>query len=299
MPPDGVPLPEPLRRSRRSLLADGTLLLASGLAGRALAAQAGGVTFGLLTDIHYADKDPAGTRHYRESLPKLEAAAEALRRAEPDFVVELGDLVDAADAPATELRWLATIDRAFSRASADRHYVLGNHCVDTLTKEEFLGAVGRETSHYSFDRGGIHFVVLDACFRSDGVPYGRHNSVWTDANIPPGELEWLTADLAAAPSPTIVLAHQRLDVASDHGVRGAERVRKILEDSGNVVAVFQGHSHANALTTIAGIHYLTLVAMVEGSGAESSGWALVHVAPDASLRVEGFARQESHDWPAP
>lgn len=297
MPPAGAPPPEPRRHCRRTFLADGTLLLASGLAGRALAAPAGGVTFGLVTDIHYADKPPAGTRHYRESLPKLEAAAESLRGAAPTFVVELGDLVDAADSPATELGWLATIDRAFAAASPDRHYVLGNHCVDTLTKEEFLGRVGKEESFHSFDRGGFHFVVLDACFRADHEPYGRRNSVWTDANIPPAELEWLAADLAAATVPTVVFAHQRLDGTGDHFVRGAGEVRKVLEASGRVLAVFQGHSHQNALSTIGGIHYCTLVAMVEGSGAESSGWALVHVSPDASIRVEGLARQESHDWP--
>ena len=38
-----------------------------------------------------------------------------------------------------------------------------------------------------FDRGGFHFVVLDACFRSDGVPYGRKNFKWTDTKIPPAE----------------------------------------------------------------------------------------------------------------
>ena len=32
-----------------------------------------------------------------------------------------------------------TCNREFSAISKDRHYVLGNHCVDTLTKDEFLG----------------------------------------------------------------------------------------------------------------------------------------------------------------
>ncbi len=289
----------PGRRARRAFLADGTLLLSAGLARGAALTPAAGLSFGLVTDVHYADKDPAGTRHYRESLPKLEEAAERIRAAAPAFVVELGDMVDAADTVDTELDWLRTIDRVFATACPDRHYVLGNHCVDTLTKAEFLGAVGQASSSFSFDRGGIHFVVLDACFRADGIPYGRRNSVWTDANVPPEQLEWLAADLAAADGPTIVFAHQRLDVATDHGVRGAPRVRRVLEDSRRVLAVFQGHSHANDLTTIGDIHYCTLVAMVEGSGAASSGWTLAHVTPDGTLRVEGFRRQASHDWPAP
>jgi len=104
-------------------------------------------------------------------------------------------LIDAADSVEAEQRYLTTIDREFSAINSDRHYVLGNHCVDTLKKEEFLGWVGQEKSYYSFDRSGVHFVVLDACFRSDGKPYGRKNSVWTDANIPAAEIDWLEADL--------------------------------------------------------------------------------------------------------
>ncbi|MCF7963695.1 MAG: hypothetical protein K9M08_23390, partial [Pirellula sp.] len=49
------------------------------------------------------------------------------------------------------------------------------------------------SSVHSFDRGDFHFVVLDACFRNDGEPYGRKNSKWNDANIPAAELEWLQA----------------------------------------------------------------------------------------------------------
>jgi hypothetical protein len=45
--------------------------------------------------------------------------------------------------------------------------VLGNHCVYTLTKQEFLDAVEQPQSYHSFDAGPFHFVVLDACFTSD------------------------------------------------------------------------------------------------------------------------------------
>ena len=106
------------------------------------------------------------------------------------FVVELGDLIDAADTVETEQHYLKTINREFAAISKDRHYVLGNHCVDTLTKADFLGGVEQEKSYYSLDRGDFHFIVLDSCFRSDGEPYGRKNSKWNDANLPAAEVEW-------------------------------------------------------------------------------------------------------------
>jgi alkaline phosphatase len=248
------------------------------------------------TDLHHSDKPPAGTRHYRETLGKLEEAAKQFDQDKPTFVVELGDLIDAADSVETEQRYLKTINREFSAVCKDRHYVLGNHCVDTLKKEEFLGGVEQEKSYYSFDRGGFHFVVLDSCFRSDGEPYGRNNSKWNDANIPVAELEWLNADLRATEKQVIVFAHQRLDVSNSHGVKNNADVRKILETSGKVLAAFQGHSHKNDLKEIGGIHYCTLVAMVEGSGAENSGYSTMYVEPDGTIRITGFRKQNKYLW---
>jgi alkaline phosphatase len=95
------------------------------------------------------------------------------------------------------------------------------------------------SSVHSFDRGDFHFVVLDACFRNDGEPYGRKNSKWNDANIPAAELEWLQADLRSTDRKTVVFAHQRLDVSNDHGVKNCPEVRGVLQDSRKVLAVLQ------------------------------------------------------------
>lgn len=142
------------------------------------------VRIGMVTDLHYADKPPAGSRHYRETLNKIAEADGQFQKDKPDFVVELGDLIDAADSVEVEKKYLATINKEFVALPGDKHYVLGNHCVTTLTKEEFLEGVGQKKPHYSIDSGGFHFVVLDACFRNDGAVYGRDNFKWNDANIP-------------------------------------------------------------------------------------------------------------------
>lgn len=291
------------QQSRRSFLSNGTLVIATAaglglLKSNATARSSPSISLriGLITDLHHADKPAAGSRFYRETIPKLNAAAEEFNRTGLDFIVELGDLIDAADTVETELNYLRTINREFSKLSSDRHYVLGNHCVDTLTKTEFLQEVGQKESYYSFDRAGFHFIVLDSCFRNDSVPYGRKNSKWNDANIPPAELEWLREDLKSTKLPTVVFAHQRLDVTTDHGVKNCVEVRRILKDSGRVLAVFQGHSHQNDLKDIDGIHYCTLVAMVEGSGLENSGASVLALHDNGNIHVTGFRMQKSYSW---
>ena len=259
------------------------------------------VRLGVLTDCHYADKTPAGSRHYRDSLTKVRQAVARFNAAEASLAIELGDFVDAAPEVDTEVEYLKTIDAEYAKFHGDRHYVLGNHCVFTLTKEEFIYNSAALAAHYSFDRGDFHFVVLDACYRADGVSYGRRNFDWKDTNLPAAELDWLRADLAAAGKPTVVFVHQRLDLDpvgenAAYAVKNAPAVRGVLEASGKVLAVFQGHSHENLYRHIGGIHYCVMRAVVEGPGAENNGYALVDLFDDGSIRIDGFRKQAGYQW---
>lgn len=286
--------------TRRAILQHGSLCLAGLGAGQLLAAGDDAkplLRVGLMTDLHYADKEPTRTRFYREALAKLGEAVAVMNTEKPALVVELGDFIDQADSVELEMEWLKTMEAAYAQLSMPRHYVLGNHCVGTLTKEEFAAHTMAAGGHERFESGGVTFLSLDSCYRSDGTPYSRKNFDWKDANVPAAELSWLESELTKASGPVIVLAHQRLDMDKAHSVQNAAAVRALLERSGKVQAVFQGHSHKNEHQQIRGIHYVTLVAMVEGTDEESSGYAMLEVYPDSSLRVKGFRRQLDRELP--
>lgn len=282
--------------TRRAFLQNSTLCLAgfSGLQAADSEAKAL-LKVGLMTDLHYADKPPTKTRFYREALAKLDEAVEVMNREKTALVVELGDFIDQADSVEKEIEWLQTMESHFAKLSMPRHYVLGNHCVGTLTKQEFAANTKACGGHEVFEAGGVTFLILDACFRSDGTPYSRKNFDWKDANIPASQLSWLESELNKASGPVIVFAHQRLDADKAHAVQNAAAVRSLLEKSGKVLAVFQGHSHKNDYQQIACIHYTTLVAMVEGSGIENNGYTILDVLADGSLRLHGYRKQMNRD----
>jgi len=291
--------------SRRVFLSQSTLFLAGagGLSTGAFALSANELLeeepvlrIALLTDVHHADQAERGNRYYRESLDKLTVAADEWGKTPIDFAVELGDYIDSAGNADTDKKALRTISAAYAKIGKRQHYVLGNHCVDTLTKEEFLGTVGQEKSYYSFDSKNWHFILLDACFRQDGVPYGRHNAGWTDTKIPDAELEWLRADLEATKLPSIIFLHQRLDLANQHdySVKNADQVRSILEHSKKVRLVLQGHDHKGDFKEIGGIPYCTLSAMVEGTGRSNNSFARLDIMKNMNLRLHGFFKQESY-----
>jgi alpha-L-fucosidase len=258
--------------------------------------------FGVITDLHYADRGPIGGRHYRESTGKLAEFVAAMNDARVDFVIELGDFKDQDIEPTPERTrgFLSAIEAVFARFQGPRYHVLGNHDEDSISKPEFLArapntGMPAEKTYYSFDKKDFHFVVLDANFKADGVAYERGRYAWADANLPPPELGWLKADLAAAGPSAVVFIHQQLDGSGDYYVKNAAAVRAVLESSGRVRAVFQGHRHEGAFSTRNGIPYYTLKAACEGEPPEGNSYALVEATAETGIRIKGFGKADSMD----
>jgi len=256
-----------------------------------------GFRFGMVTDPHYADCDPRGTRFYGESRDKLRECVELMNREQVEFLIELGDFKDQDEPPleADTLRYLGEIEAEFQRFDGPTYHVLGNHDMDSISKPQFLAAidntgVGDDASFYSFDRGGLHFIVLDACFRADGNPYDHGDFDYRDTHLPPEQLDWLAQDLAAHDSsPSVLFCHQRLDGEGNVFVNNADELRMLLRRRGNVVAAFHGHDHAGGHSEIDGVHYYTLRAVVEGSGPDNSSYAIVDVGGEG-IAVTGYRR---------
>ena len=287
---------KPLRDvPRRLFLAAGAATLgASALGVAALGedkAPAEGISIGIFTDSHYADRERAGSRFYRDSAAKLAAFVTTMREAKPDFAIVLGDFVDKGKTLEDETAYLKRIEGVYRTLEGQRHHVIGNHDVATFTKDQFVAGTGMPAPHYSFDSGPFHGIVLDANYRKDFSPYKAGNFHWTQTYIPPDEQKWLAADLAKTKGKAIVFVHQCLDDEKGaHGVKNAPDVRRILERSGKVLAVFQGHNHRGAYRRLNGIPYFTMRAMVEGPGLANNAYALAHVSA-AGIAIRGFVKQ--------
>jgi predicted phosphodiesterase len=260
------------------------------------------VSFGIVTDAHYADNAPRGTRHYRESVVKMTECVNFMNDKKVDFLVELGDFKDQGN-PVSEketLIYLEAIEQVFRQFRGPRYHVLGNHDVDSISKEQFLTCVENTgisnlSKFYSFESNELHFVVLDANYMADGSDYDHGNFNWTDTNISQKELSWFKTDLAASSKPVIVFVHQQLDGKESHSVKNADEVRQIMQESKKVIAVFQGHNHAGHYSYIEDIHYYTLKAMVEGTGDNNNSYAIVEVHDNQNIVLTGYRSAMSRD----
>jgi len=234
--------------------------------------------FALITDVHF------GPRAYHEGkLRKLtEHAGELTQRfvermntvEKPELVVNLGDVIED-ESRARDLEQYGEFVRILSGLDARVAHVAGNHDQINLTPDDLRALWGHTGElYYSFDFGGLHFLVL----RTDEV---KNVAV----RLPQEQIEFARSDLSATSLPTIVLMHhpaseQRLEgnlwfEARPHLCRVAERgaLRRVLEASGKVLAVFNGHVHWNHLDCIAGIPYVTVQSLIENLDDDAPGRA--------------------------
>jgi len=257
------------------------------------------VTFGMVTDLHYADIPDNGARVYRQSLVKLHECVDTMNKYKVDFLIELGDFKDMSQPPdeSLTLGYLQQVENVFSTFKGKRYHVLGNHDVDCISKAQFQSVthnsgISSEKSYYSFNAGGFHFVVLDANYDSTGMDFDHGHFEWGDPNAPQKELVWLKEDLNKSKDPVIVFIHQLLDGTRPYQVKNAQQVRATLENSGKVKCVFQGHYHEGNFSEINGIHYYTLRSLIEGQKPEGNSYAIV-MATANSIKIKGFRKAES------
>ncbi len=293
-----------MRRRFLSIAVAATVLLVAGC----LAVGSDPVRIGIIADTHAHDTDsPPEEKVMTNYAERLTSFVDAMNDWPADAIIELGDLINGAfvmgAAPGDTTRIAGLLDDAVSLLSTfdgPIHYVLGNHDLYNLSKAEFLAAVERDDTYYSFDLSGFHFVILDAEYNHPGEDDYDHVFMRVKCRIPRHELDWLTEDLAGTDLPTIVCVHQPFDSESDATAGGPPvvnnaEVRQLLGASGAVVAVFQGHDHENRYTRIDGIHYVTFAAMVDHTDPTPPAWAEVTLDPSSrTIVIDGVGGQS--DW---
>ncbi|MDG2125983.1 MAG: metallophosphoesterase, partial [Verrucomicrobiales bacterium] len=201
------------------------------------AEESGVLKFGVITDVHQDIMHDAEER--------LGVFAQAMKEAEVDFVVQLGDFCVPKEGNRKFLEIWDSI-------AVPRYHVLGNHDTDGgYKREETVKWWGMPARYYSFDQGGMHFVVLDGNDRPEGHTSGYPRFIADD------QIKWLEEDLKATGLRTVVFVHQSLEREEEGGVQNGAAVRGVLEaaGAGKVVACFSGHHHRDYVREISGIAY--------------------------------------------
>ena len=225
---------------------------------------------GLFSDSHYCRAEiRCKTRRPSLSLDKIREAMTAFREAEVDLCLCLGDIVDKGSTPNEPLACLREAMEVIRASELPFRILAGNHDTAVFPAKIFEQETRCQTPPYVMDTDTHRLIFLDANYSSDLIRYDATGSgvdEWKDTNLPPEQLDFLQKSLDGAQTPCIVLLHQNLEAEAqiDHRVNNAATAQRIMESSGKVSLVIQGHYHPGADRTETGIRYLTLPAMCEG-----------------------------------
>lgn len=230
----------------------------------------------LISDVHLGPQ-----ASHQGKLRKLTHLSEELvstfvrkmrEEVNPDLIVNLGDVLEDESAEKDRQRY-AHFVAMLRECGRPVLHVAGNHDTINLSPAELSALWGDEREvTYSRDVSGIHFAVLRTI---------EHRGQRIE--LPREQIDWLARDLAATSLPSIVLMHHpasemRLDgnrwfEKRPHLCRVVERraLREVIEQSGKVLAVFNGHVHWNHLDVIRGIPYITLQSLIENLDEDAPG----------------------------
>ena len=206
----------------------------------------------ILPDIQTENAYEMG-RFHAESVPDVAATARA-QGDRPVFGLSAGDILF------DDLSMYPDYVEGVSRTAIPFFQVVGNHDLDfdgasdEATTRTFSGHFGPR--YYSFDRGAVHYVVLDDVFwhGTSYIGYLDHD-----------QLHWLTQDLARveAGRPVIVVTHipvlgsryardGEASPAASVSITNREALYRLLEPfDAHIVA---GHTHENDHLFTRGVH---------------------------------------------
>lgn len=250
------------------------------------------LTIGVITDIHAGfDSDYIKGSVAFECLDK---ALEELMKRNPALLVEMGDRTND---DSLEIRRgnVAELGKRFKSLSIPIHHLLGNH--DDLLPEEQEQLLNTKLSNHSVVIEGWQLVFL---YTFNGTGKG---------GLSEADLNWLEQTLVSNTLPTIVFTHQPLDGIPTKGnvlfdaiphyltPTGHEKARAIMEASGKVLLVVNGHTHWNHLERVNGISYMHLTAitpLVRSKEMTTAYGVLVLDGKEVTLKVYGREPAEFH-----
>lgn len=266
------------------------------------------LSFGLITDVQYADADPEGERHYRESPAKLQAAVKWLAGKNLPFTLHLGDFIDR------EFASYATVLPLLEPLGHPVRHLAGNHdySVKPDEKEKVGQMLGMTKDHHSFEAAGLRFVMLDTNDVSvykdapDSPPNlaakamlaklkaeNRNCAQPWNGGLSVGQLEWLEKELAAADTAgqrVILCGHHPLLPAAGDQLWNGEDVLAVIDRHPCVAAYFNGHHHPGDEVMRNGVPYITFKSILQEPGVNA--FSAIHWYADR-FEIEGNGREKS------
>jgi len=225
---------------------------------------------GLFSDVHYCSEEAmCGTRMCSLSYDKLCKAYEEFEKQKVDLIICLGDLCDVGTISGKDdsINCMIKIVSKMKSSTIPFIFVPGNHDSLAMERTDLEKLVGGTLAPIIYETEQYNFICLDANYSSDMKHFSPKGFDWIDSNLPKEQITFLQNALNESKKECIIAIHENIDSKSHEyfRVNNADRIREIIEKSGKVKLVLQGHKHIFEENTENGIDYISVVGMCEGN----------------------------------
>jgi len=263
-------------------------------------------SFGIIADVQYCECEPFNTRFYFNSMGKLAEALDEIAHHSPDFILNLGDLIDrdfVSFDPVVEM---------IEYTGIKTYHCLGNHdfSVSQRDRRRVSRITGSADGYYSFVHHQFRFIVLNgneiatyavtSSQRREGEKLlkklhedGEPNAFDWNGGIGSRQMTWLKRELdesVAANEKVFLICHFPVFPAGAHNLLNSAEVLTLVKEYDNIISWFNGHNHAGGYGNFNMIHFVSFKGLVETENTNS--FAVVEVYPNR-LWIKGSGREKS------
>ncbi|MFB6181255.1 MAG: metallophosphoesterase [Candidatus Nanohalobium sp.] len=226
---------------------------------------------GIVTDIHYGDKNSYEGMKYNkpsEGLDRLKKVLENLVD-DLDFLLFLGDQIDAVNEE-RDRRRLKEVKEYVNQLDVNSKFLVGNHEIKNLNKEEVLQILNEE-KYGTLRRDGTQFIFLDTLHEGYNVRLGEEQVKWLEEKI--DEFEGETILFSHAPLYNFDSSNNRwLEGRQEKArIRDYETFSNVLEKLDGKVVSISGHVHQNSVKITQEAVYITLQSFTENISLQNDG----------------------------
>jgi manganese-dependent ADP-ribose/CDP-alcohol diphosphatase len=264
-------------------------------------------SFGVISDVQYADSNPIGTRFFRSSAEKLQDAMKVFRKDSVNFIVNLGDLIEK------DYESYKPMLNILNSSGIKTYHLTGNH--DYSVDPRYLTRLPLFTEsregYYSIIYKKFRLIFLNGNEISTYVSSnktqirqaneyiaslkknGAINAIDWNGGIGPAQLAWITGQLDQAADNSekvIFFCHFPIAPENIHNLLNYKEINDTLKKYTNIIAWFSGHNHEGNYCTLSKVHYVTLKGMVETK--RENSFAVIEIYND-KISVKGYGRENS------
>ena len=264
-------------------------------------------SFGVISDVQYADSNPIGTRYFRSSPEKLKDALTTFRKDSVNFIVNLGDLIEK------DYESYKPILNILNSSGIKTYHLTGNH--DYSVDPRYLTRLPLFTEsregYYSIIYKKFRLIFLNGNEISTYVSAsktkvreaneyiaklkknGAINAIDWNGGIGPDQLVWITGQLDQAADNSekvIFFCHFPIAPENIHNLLNYKEINDIIKKYTNIVAWFSGHNHEGNYSTLNKVHFVTFKGMVETK--RENSFAVLEIYSD-KIMVKGYGRENS------